>query len=245
MAGSGSAVASTPSGAASAYLDIDGATLIGSDLWAQTDDTITATVPVPAGAVSTLGGATGCVSFLVWPLGPIVGTTGNLTVADVMAVMMEMEFISIPSDNNIRLLLPFGVIASTATDPADVDFAADKSRWASAYAGGGVSTPGTTVGASGQNNNLSPASATVSRTAAVRATSTITLAPRASVYEADSFAVMLDATGTGRANNSNGDDFTATWNLFAFVGAGRAITTGDTVAPQIKLRAGAVRRTSP
>ena len=234
--------ASGGGGVAGSYLDIEDATLIGADFWTQSGDTITATVPIPAGAVSSLGGATGCPSFLVWPLGPIAGTTGNLTVADVMAVMMEMEFISIPADNNIRLLLPFGIVASTATDPADVNFVSDKSRWASAYAGGGVSTPGTTVGLAAQNNNLSPATAAVSRTAAVRASAVASLTPRASVFEVESLAAVLDGTAASRGNNSNGDDFTATWNLYAFVGVGRAITSGDTVAPEIKLHAGALRR---
>jgi hypothetical protein len=234
--------ASGGGGVAGSYLDIEDATLIGADFWTQSGDTITATVPIPAGAVSTLGGATGCASFLVWPLGPLAGTTGNLTVADVMGVLMEMEFVSLPSDNNVRLLLPFGIVASTATTPAGVDFAADKSRWASAYAGGGVSTPGTTVGLAAQNNNLSPATAAVSRTAAVNASAVASLTPRASVFEVESLATVLDGTAASRSNNSNGDDFTATWNLYAFVGVGRAITSGDTVAPEIKLHAGALRR---
>jgi hypothetical protein len=101
------------------------------------------------------------------------------------------------------------------------------------------------VANSAQNNNLSPATGASSKTTATRLVAECGFTLRGSIYEADSYSLVLDASSPARSNNSNGDDFTATWNLFAFLAGGRATTSGATQSPQIKLLAGALRRTAP
>lgn len=242
--GGGAAAASTPGGQELRALQVADATRTGSDLWTQASDVITATIPVPVSSVTTLGGATGCVSFLLWDLGPIVGTTGSLTAADLASLRMEMVVDTFPAGNDGRILLPFGFIFSSAAI-GSVDFAADKSRWSSVYAGSGGAVANTTLATSGQNNNLSPASGAASLVTSVRVVCMVGLTPRATIYEADSLSLVTNATAISRANNGNGDDLTATWNVYAFIGAGRATTTGSTLAPAFTLYAGATRRTAP
>lgn len=240
--GGGGAAPSTPSGQEARFLQIADATRIGSDLWTQASDVITATIPIPAGATSTLGGAAGCVSFLLWDLGPIVGATGALTVADLSALTLEMEIGTFPSGTGVGVLLPFGFVFSSAAK-ASVDFTADKSRWSSVFSGP-PATAGTTVSSSAQNNNLNPASGAVSSVTCLRAMSVSYLHPRATIFECESFAALSNASAVAKNNNTNGDDMTSTWNVYAFIAAGRSITSGSTETPTFKLKAGALRRTA-
>jgi hypothetical protein len=233
------------SGKEARFLRVADATRVGSDLWTQPSDSdaITATIPIPAGATSTLGGAAGCVSFLLWDLGPIVGATGALTVADLATLRLEMEIGTFPADNDVRFLLPFGFVFSSAAI-GSVDFTTDKSRWSSVYAGSNVATPGTTVAMSGLANNGNPATGASSLVTAARVVCDVGFTLRGSIYEADSYGCVVNASTLSRHNNAGGDDNTATWNVYAFVGAGRAITSGDTVTPSFSLKAGALRRTA-
>ena len=241
--GGGAAAASTPSGAAASYLQVADATMVGTDIWSQTSDVITATIPVPASAVSTLGGANGCPYVLLWDLGPVVGTTGSLTVADLESVMVRLEVDTAPAGTDGRILIPFGVVF-TASAIGSVDFTTAKSRWSSSF-WGASGAPNSTILTSAQNNNLSPATGAASQAAATLVRADCSINPRSTIYEAKSTSIVMGPSAPSDSNNTNGDDLTATWYAYVFAMAGRAITSGSTLAPTFKLRAGAIRRTTP